>query len=79
MKNTNNVELVNHIMTSGSCPAGALNQAFILQAIEHFSRQVLESTTWPENGFITEKAWKACAEFNLKNLDRHYNQPCGTF
>ena len=62
-----NLELVTDMMSFSR--AGALKEAFILEAIRVYSGQSLEAEPWPENGFISQAAWKQCATECLQTIN----------
>ena len=70
-----NEELVSDLMNFS--PAGALCQAFIIEAIINYSQRVLtiddESEEW-KNSFISLKAWKKQAEHCIKTIEERNNK-----
>lgn len=49
----------------------SIDQVFVLSAIEHYSKQVIENggEGWSANAFINYNLWKACAENSLKTIE----------
>jgi hypothetical protein len=63
-----NEELVTRMMRTSQ--AGALKQAFIIEAIHNYSQMVLQDTeVWSANSFINQDAWKQCAKECLTAID----------
>jgi hypothetical protein len=49
---------------------GALMQAFLIEAIHAYSKQLKVSPPWStDNGFISEAAWRACADEALEAIN----------
>ena len=48
----------------------AIDQVFLVSAIEHYSKQVIENNGegWSANSFINYDLWKICAEHALKTI-----------
>lgn len=70
-KRRTNEELVSDLMNFG--PAGALQQAFVLTAIEKYAQQCIAAG--PEafdSGLISGRAWIIAAEHMLAELKNHY-------
>ena len=56
-----NIQLVRHIMEYSQ--AGALKQAFVIEALYSYSQQILEDKeVWPQGSFVSQEAWHVCAE-----------------
>lgn len=56
-----NIQLVRHIMEYSQ--AGALKQAFVIEALMSYSNQILkDKEAWPQNSFVSQEAWQVCAE-----------------
>lgn len=54
---------------------GALKQAFIMQAIETYAKQqIADTSVWPAETMISQKAWKKAAQECLDELDAHYER-----
>lgn len=54
-----NIRFVTNMMNFSR--AGALKQAFIIEAIAQYSQQQLDSGPWPADSMISEASWKLCA------------------
>lgn len=63
----NNVEFVEDLMERN--PAGALVQAFILEAIGRYAKQVCEAEPWPDDVMVSFEAWQACAKHIVKKFE----------
>jgi predicted nucleic-acid-binding protein len=61
-----NVQLVTHMMEYSQ--VGALKQAFIIEAISQYSKQIVESEPWTD-GVITHAAWKAAAQECITEIE----------
>jgi hypothetical protein len=48
---------------------GALMQAFIIEAISKYSEQTKVSPPWSNQSFISEAAWRACADEALEAIN----------
>ena len=73
MKRQTNKQLVINLMDHSS--AGALAQAFVLQALESYSQQVIAASNDQLGGdraFINPEAWKVCARETLEKISRYY-------
>ena len=56
-----NIQLVRHMMEYSA--AGALKQAFVIEALMSYSNQILkDKEAWPQNSFVSQEAWQTCAE-----------------
>ena len=60
IKHVTNVELINKLMTHSQ--QGVLMQAFIIEAIAKYAEQTKVSPPWSNQSFISEAAWRACAD-----------------
>lgn len=67
MKKLNNKQLLNQMITKSD--AGVLKQAFIMEAIAHYSKAVLADTSDWGVSFISKDAWQLCAKECLQSLD----------
>ena len=47
---------------------GVLMQAFIIEAIAKYSEQTKVSPPWSNQSFISEAAWRACADEALEAI-----------
>jgi len=73
MRKQTNKQLVINLMDRSS--AGVLSQAFVLQALENYSAQVLAASNdqlGGEGALINPEAWKACARETLEKLSVYY-------
>jgi len=66
-KHVTNVELINKLMTHSQ--QGVLMQAFIIEAISNYANQTKVSPPWSNQNFISEAAWRACADEALKAIN----------
>ena len=66
-KHKTNVQLINGLMTHSQ--QGVLMQAFIIEAISKYSEQTKVSPAWSTQGFISEAAWRACADETLDAIN----------
>ena len=63
----NNVEFVEDLMERN--PAGALVQAFILEAIGRYAKEVCKAEPWPDDVMISFEAWQTCAKHIVKKFE----------
>ena len=62
-----NIQLVRHIMEYSA--AGALKQAFVIEALYQYSHQILkDKEAWPQNSVVSQEAWQLCAHEVLDQL-----------
>lgn len=62
-----NIQLVRHIMEYSQ--AGALKQAFVIEALYQYSQQILDDkAVWPQGSFVSQEAWQTCAEETLASI-----------
>ena len=61
-----NVEFLTHMMNHSQ--AGALKQAFILEAIRNYSKDVIDSPPWAD-GVISYAAWLTAAQECLAAIE----------
>jgi len=66
-KHKTNVELINKLMTHSQ--QGVLMQAFIIEALSHYAEQTKVSPPWSNQSFISEAAWRACADEALETIN----------
>jgi len=66
-KHITNVELINKLMTHSQ--QGVLMQAFIIEAVSNYANQTKVSPAWSEQSFISEAAWRACADEALEAIN----------
>jgi len=67
IKTQTNVQLVKHMMEQSS--QGALMQAFIIEAIRKYAELTLNAQPWDKEAFISQDAWKACAQEAVTAID----------
>ena len=70
VKHITNVELINKLMTHSQ--QGVLMQAFIIEAIAKYAELTKEAVgkpEWAPNSFISEAAWRACADEALDAIN----------
>ena len=63
----NNVEFVEDLMERN--PAGALVQAFILEAIGRYAKEICEAEPWPDDIMVSFEAWQTCAKHIVKKFE----------
>jgi hypothetical protein len=68
VKHVTNVELINKLMTHSQ--QGVLMQAFIIEAIAKYAEQTKVSPPWSNQSFISEAAWRACADEALEAINK---------
>lgn len=61
-----NIQLVTKMMEFSA--VGALKQAFIIEAIRVYSKNIIESPPWPDTEMISHAAWNVAAEECMKTL-----------
>ena len=67
-KHKTNVQLINDLMSHSQ--KGVLMQAFIIEAIAKYSEQTKVAPAWStDNTFISEAAWRACADEALEAIN----------
>ena len=67
VKRKTNIQLVNDLMTHSQ--NGVLMQAFIIEAIAKYAEQTKVSPPWSNQSFISEAAWRACADEALAAIN----------
>jgi hypothetical protein len=67
-KHVTNVELINKLMTHSQ--QGVLMQVFIIEAIAKYAEQTKVSPAWSVDTFISEAAWRACADEALDAINK---------
>jgi hypothetical protein len=68
VKHKTNVQLINDLMSHSQ--QGVLMQAFIIEAINAYSKQTKVSPPWStDNSFISEASWRACADEALDAIN----------
>jgi len=72
-KRMDNVEFMTHLLTSGSCPTGALSHCFIYDALGKFADRVVDNADecreTMKNSFIHPEGWIATAKWIKEELD----------
>ncbi len=66
-----NIEFVKRVMEFG-CPTGMMIQAFVVEALTQYSKEVLASTEEWDNGLIDHTVWRKTAQFLKTELDKKY-------
>ena len=67
MERKTNTEFLVDLMDFSS--TGALMQLFVLEGIRIYAEMVRDDeSVWPENSFVSQAAWKKCAEEVLQKL-----------
>lgn len=67
VKHKTNVQLINGLMTHSQ--QGVLMQAFIIEALGKYAEQTKVSPPWSNQSFISEAAWRACADEALDAIN----------
>ena len=67
VKHKTNVQLINDLMSHSQ--KGVLMQVFIIEAIAKYAEQTKVSPAWANEGFISEAAWRACADEALDAIN----------
>jgi hypothetical protein len=67
VKHKTNAQLIGDLMSYSK--QGVLMQAFLIEAIHNYAKQTKVSPKWANEGFISEAAWRACAEEALDAID----------
>jgi hypothetical protein len=67
VKHKTNNQLVTELMTHSQ--QGVLMQAFIIEAIAKYAEQTKVSPPWSNQSFISEAAWRACADEALDAIN----------
>jgi hypothetical protein len=68
VKHKTNNQLVTELMTHSQ--QGVLMQAFIIEAIAKYAEQTKVSPPWSNQSFISEAAWRACADEALEAINK---------
>jgi hypothetical protein len=66
-KHKNNGMFIHDLMSYST--QGALMQAFVIEAIHAYSKQTKVSPPWSDQSFISEAAWRACADEALEAIN----------
>ena len=70
VKHKTNVQLINGLMTHSQ--QGVLMQAFIIEALANYAKQVQASKSnpeWAAQSFISWQSWCACADEALEAIN----------
>lgn len=67
VKHKTNAQLIGDLMSYSK--QGVLMQAFLIEAIRHYAGQTKLSPKWANEGFISEAAWRACADEALEAIN----------
>ena len=62
-----NVQFIKEMMEASE--VGGLKEAFIIEAVHNYSRQVINDPTDWGNSFISKAAWQVCAKECLAAID----------
>jgi hypothetical protein len=66
VKHKTNAQLIGDLMSFSK--QGVLMQAFIIEAIAKYAEQTKVSPPWSNQSFISEAAWRACADEALEAI-----------
>jgi hypothetical protein len=66
-KQKTNVQFIKEMMEQSA--VGGLKEAFIIEAVHNYSRQVINDPTDWGNSFISKAAWQVCAKECLTAID----------
>tara|TARA_R100000008_G_C3534471_1_gene141172 strand:+ start:96 stop:413 length:318 start_codon:yes stop_codon:yes gene_type:complete len=68
-----NDEFMHYLMTSGSCPTGAMSQCFIIDAVAKHAERVVDNADEcrekMKNSFIHPESWIATAQWIKETMD----------
>jgi hypothetical protein len=68
VKHKTNAQFITDLMSHSQ--QGALMQAFLIEAIHAYSKQTKVAPPWStDNAFISEAAWRACADEALEAIN----------
>ena len=67
VKRKTNIQVVTDLMTHSK--QGVLMQAFIIEAIAKYAEQTKVAPAWSTESFISEAAWRACADEALEAIN----------
>jgi hypothetical protein len=65
VKHITNTQLVGKLMSNPN----AMMQAFVIEAIRHYSEQTKDAPDWAEQGFISQDSWRECARQALETIN----------
>lgn len=66
-KHQTNIQFITDLMSNSQ--QGALMQAYLIEAIHAYSKQTRVSPPWSNQSFISEAAWRACADEALEAIN----------
>jgi hypothetical protein len=66
-KHKTNIQFITDLMSHSQ--QGALMQAYLIEAIHAYSKQTKVSPPWSDQSFISEAAWRACADEALEAIN----------
>jgi hypothetical protein len=67
VKHKTNIQFITDLMSHSQ--QGALMQAYLIEAIHAYSKQTKVSPPWSDQSFISEAAWRACADEALDAIN----------
>ena len=67
VKHRTNIQFITDLMSHSQ--QGALMQAYLIEAIHAYSKQTKVSPPWSDQSFISEAAWRACADEALEAIN----------
>ena len=67
VKHKTNAQLIGDLMSYSK--QGVLMQAFLIEAIHNYAQQTKVAPPWSSQGFISEAAWRACADEALEAIN----------
>ena len=67
VKQPTNAQLINALKSYST--QGVLMQAFLIEAIHAYAKQTKVSPPWSNQSFISEAAWRACADEALEAIN----------
>lgn len=65
-----NEQVISDIMSFA--PTGPLAQAFIMEAVARYAKQVAEAPTMPDTPMLSGEAWKRTAIYINDTLNNHF-------
>ena len=74
-KQQSNIEFINELMDQSKY--GGLVQAFVLEALGSYSRQMIEYEGWGERGIISFKTWQEIAKEIASKIEAKYGKQDG--
>ena len=67
VKHKTNAQLIGDLMSYSK--QGVLMQAFLIEAIHNYAQQTKVAPPWSNQSFISEAAWRACADEALEAIN----------